>query len=117
MSDKEIDPNAAIDFMIAHSKKYAIAEANKVYMEELRKTIKAEEMKVAETTEGGEYKTAAMQEREAYASPRYKGHLLALKEAVREREELRWMLIAAQERVAVWRSQEASNRMQDKAAL
>ena len=48
MTDKEIDPNAAIDFMIAHSKKYAIADANKVSMEELRKTIKAEQMKVAE---------------------------------------------------------------------
>lgn len=117
MSSRDIDPNEAIDFMILNSKKYAIAEANKVYMEELRKTIKAEEMKVAETKDGGEYKTAAMQEREAYASPRYKEHLLALKEAVRAREELRWMLIASQERVAVWRSTEASNRMQDKATL
>ena len=48
MSEKLIDPNAAVDFMIAKSAEYAQAEANKVYMEELRKTIKAEEMKNAE---------------------------------------------------------------------
>ena len=111
MSEKLIDPNAAVDYMIANSKKYAEAEANKVYMEEMRKTVKAEEMKEAEL-DG--HKTAAIQEREAYASPRYKRHLLALQEAVREREELRWMLIAAQARIEVWRSQEASNRAQDK---
>ena len=113
MNDKIIDPQAAVDFMVANSKDYAVAEANKVYMEELRKTIKAEEMKAAENR-SSEYKTAAMQEREAYASPRYKQHLEALQEAVRVREEYRWMLIAAQARIEVWRSQEASNRAQDK---
>lgn len=111
MSEKIIDPQAAVDFMVAHSKEYAQAEANKVYMEEMRKTIKAEEMKAAELED---YKTAAMQEREAYASPRYKAHLVALQEAVRKREELRWMLIAAQARIEVWRSQEASNRAQER---
>ena len=114
MTDKIIDPQAAVDFMVAHSKDYAEAEANKVYMEEMRKTIKAEEMKLAELED---YKTAAMQEREAYASARYKQHLMALKEAVRRREELRWMLIAAQARIEVWRSQEASNRAQDKVTM
>jgi hypothetical protein len=117
MSEKMIDPNDAVDFMIAQSAKYAEAEANKVYMEELRKTIKAEEMKNAEAYGNGEYKTAAMQEREAYASPRYKEHLVALRQAVQERERLRWLLIAAQERIAVWRSQEASNRHVEKATL
>jgi glutathionyl-hydroquinone reductase len=117
MSEKMIDPNDAVDFMIAQSAKYAEAEANKVYMEEMRKTIKAEEMKVAERLGNGEYKTAAMQEREAYASPRYKQHLEALKQAVEERERLRWLLIAAQERIAVWRSMEASNRHVEKATL
>ena len=115
MSDTLIDPNDAVDFMIAQSAKYAEAEANKVYMEELRKTIQAEMMRIAEYE--GDYKTAAMQEREAYASERYKTHLLALKQAVEERERLRWLLIAAQERIAVWRSMEASNRHVEKATL
>ena len=108
----QIDPNEAVDYLIKHSKSYAIAEANKVYMEELRKTVKAECMKEAEMIG---HKTAAMQEREAYASPKYKKHLEALSEAVQRREEARWMMIAAQERIAVWRSQEASNRVMDRA--
>jgi hypothetical protein len=108
MNDKLIDPQAAVDFMIAQSGEYAQAEANKVYMEEMRKTIKAEQMRAAETE--GDYKTAAMQEREAYASKRYKDHLEALKQAVEKRERLRWMLIAAQARIEVYRTQEASNR-------
>ena len=117
MSEKMIDPQAAVDYMIAKSGEYAEAEANKIYMEELRKTIKAEEMKVAESKGNGEYKTAAMQEREAYSSPRYKAHLEALKDAVERRERLRWMLIAAQARIEVWRSQEASNRSIERATL
>lgn len=114
MSEKLIDPQAAVDYMIAKSGEYAEAEAHKIYMEELRKTIKAEEMKAAESRGNGEYKTAAMQEREAYASPRYKAHLEAIKEAVERREKLRWMLIAAEARISVWRSQEASNRNIDR---
>ena len=114
MTEKLIDPQAAVDFMIAKSRAYAQAEANKVYMEELRKTIKAEQMIEAETLG---HKTAAMQEREAYASQIYRDHLLALQEAVKQREQLRWMLIAAQARIEVWRSQEASNRAEGKATL
>lgn len=117
MHDKLIDPQAAVDYMIAKSGEYAEAEANKIFMEELRKTIKAEEMKAAESRGNGEYKTAVMQEREAYASPRYKSHLEALKQAVERREKLKWMLIAAQARIEVWRSQEASNRNIDRATL
>lgn len=111
---KQIDPQTAVDYLINHSKDYAIAEANKVYMEELRKTVKAECMKDAETVG---HKTAAIQEREAYRSEKYKQHLLALQEAVRQREEARWLMIAAQERIAVWRSQEASNRRVEGATL
>lgn len=114
MTEKMIDPQAAVDFMIAKSKAYAQSEANKVYMEELRKTIKAEQMIEAE---GLGHKTAAMQEREAYASHRYKTHLEALRTAVEERERLRWMLIAAQARIEVWRSQNASNRNIERATL
>lgn len=114
MSDKMIDPNSAIDFMIANSKKYAQAKANRIYMEEYRKTMKAELCKTA-LTHG--YEAVNAQEREAYADPNYKAHLLALKQAVEEEERLRWMMVAAQARIDVWRSMEASNRMVEKAAL
>lgn len=111
---RQVDPQQAVDYLIAHSKDYAIAEANKVYMEEFRKTVKAECMKDAEMVG---HKTAAIQEREAYRSEKYKAHLEALKEAVRAREEARWLMIAAQERIAVWRSQNASNRTLDKMTM
>jgi hypothetical protein len=111
---RHIDPQQAVDYLIAHSKDYAIAESNKVYMEEFRKTVKAECMKDAEMVG---HKTAAIQEREAYRSEKYKAHLEALKEAVRAREEARWLMIAAQERIAVWRSQNASNRTLDKMTM
>jgi len=63
------------------------------------------------------HKTAVTQEREAYSHTQYVAHLQALKEAVENEERLRWMMIAAQERIAVWRSQEASNRNIEKATL
>ena len=110
----EIDPQAAVDYMVAKAGEYAQAEANKVYMEEMRKTIKAEQMIEAEALG---HKTAAMQEREAYASEKYIRHLELLRTAVEERERLRWMLIAAQARIDVWRSQNASNRNIERATL
>lgn len=109
-----MNPQKSVDFMIENANAYAQAEANKTYLEEYRKTIKAEEMRSAELAG---HKTAAMQEREAYSSPRYKAHLEALKEAVEQRERLRWLLIAAQERIGVWRSQNASNRTIEKMTL
>lgn len=114
MNEKMIDPNDAIDFMIANSKKYAQAKANRIYVEEYRKTMKAELCKTA-LTHGFEAVNA--QEREAYADPNYKAHLLALKAAVEEEEHLRWMMVAAQARIDVWRSMEASNRMMDRVTV
>lgn len=111
MSEKLIDPNAAVDYMIAKSGEYAQAKANRIYCEEFRKTLKAELMKEAMASK---FDAVNAQEREAYAHRDYKQHLLALKESVEQEERLRWMLIAAQARIEVWRSQEASNRAQDK---
>lgn len=114
MSEKPTDPNAAVDYIIAKSAEYAQAKANRIYVEEYRKTLKAELCKKA--LEMG-YEAVNAQEREAYSHPDYKAHLTAIKEAVEAEEKLRWMLIAAEARISVWRSLEASNRVQDKAAL
>lgn len=114
MNEKMIDPNDAIDFMIANSKKYAQAKANRIYMEEYRKTMKAE---LCKTALAHGFEAVNAQEREAYADPNYKSHLMALKAAVEEEERMRWLMVAAQARIDVWRSMEASNRMMDKAAM
>lgn len=104
-----IDPQDAVDFMIKTARQYAQAKAKRVYLEEFRKSKKAILM------QNHADKAIGAQEREAYAHPDYLGLLAALQVAVAEEEELRWSLIAAQTRVEVWRSQEASNRAQDRA--
>ena len=105
------DPHKAVDYILLNGKKFAKAKAERCYIEEYRKSLKAILMKRSMENASG------AQEREAYASPRYKGHLEALKPAVERRERLRWMLIAAQARIEVWRSQEASNRNIERATL
>lgn len=107
---KPIDPQAAVDYLIEVAPQYAKAKAERVYLEEFRKSKKAILMQAH-----GD-KAIGAQEREAYAHPEYIGLLAALQVAVEREENLRWMMVAAQTRVDVWRSQESSNRMQDRAA-
>ena len=96
--------------MVKTAPAYAKAKAERVYLEEFRKSKKALLM------QNSNEKTAAMQERDAYAHPEYLGLLAALRVAVEAEENARWMLTAAQTRVEVWRSQEASNRAIDRTA-
>jgi hypothetical protein len=109
MSD-DFDPNDAVDFIYRTAPKYAQAKAQRVYLEEFRKSKKALLMKSC-----GESSVAA-QEREAYADQQYQDLLKGLQAAVEGEEELRWSLIAAQLRVEIWRTQSANNRGLDRAA-
>lgn len=102
----------ALDFIRDNAPAYAKAKAERIYMEEFRKTKKAILMKDAE---GRGATSAASQERDAYAHPDYQAHLQALKEAVEIEEKLRWHLEAAKIKVEVWRSLGANNRALDKA--
>lgn len=105
MSEKRlIDPQSAVDYMVKVAPEYAKAKAERVYLEEFRKSKKAILM------QSHSDKAIGTQEREAYAHAEYIGLLAALKVAVEAEETLRWKLVAAQARVEVWRSQEASNR-------
>jgi hypothetical protein len=104
-----INPNQAVDFILKNAKKFAKAKAERVYLEEFRKSKKALLMQAS--TES----TSVAQERDAYAHEEYRQLLDGLKQAVEIEEQLRWTLIAAQARIEIWRSQEASNRLQDKA--
>ena len=99
-----IDPQRAVDELIRRAPQYAKAKAERVYVEEYRKTLKAILMRESEA------KTAIDREAEAYASQRYIDHLEALREAVEAEETHRWTMIAAQARIDVWRSQNAANR-------
>lgn len=110
----DIDPNDAIEYIFKHGKKFAKAKAERTYLEEYRKSLKAILMQEAQV-DG--HQTAAAQEREAYADERYQVLLQGLKSAVEVEEEVRWGLVAAQARIDVWRSQESSKRQEIKATV
>lgn len=101
----DISPFKALDFIRDNAVKYAQAKANVVYMTEFRKTMKATLM-----NEAYEAKTQSEKEAYAYAHSKYKEHLLALKDAVAECEALRWLMVAAEAKIEVWRSLESSAR-------
>ena len=107
--NEPIDPNKAVDFLLANAGKYARAKAERVHIEEYRKSKKA--LLMAECTE----KAVNAREQYAYSHPEYIALLEGLKAAVEVEEQLRWAQIAAQLRVEVWRTQEASARAEGRA--
>ena len=108
---EERDPHKAVDYIILNAAKFAKAKSERVYLEEYRKSLKALLMKRSlEDTIGA-------QEREAYAHAEYQQLLQGLKAAVETEEKLRWDLIAAQARVEIWRSQEATARAEGRATI
>lgn len=104
MTEYDISPFKALDFIRDNAAAYAQAKANVVYMTEFRKTIKAQLM--ASCSE----RTESAKQTYAYAHPDYKRHLVALQEAVAEAERLRWLMVAAEAKIEVWRSLESSAR-------
>lgn len=106
--DPIISPFAALDFIRDNAKKYAHAKADVLYLMEYRKTKKALLMIESDA------KTESAKESYAYAHVDYIEHLKALAVAVQESERLRWLMVAAEARIEVWRSLEASARLEMK---
>lgn len=106
---KQTDPNKAVDYILANAGKFAQAKANRVFIEEFRKSKKA--LLMAQSTA----EAANAREQFAYGHPEYIELLQGLKEAVETEEKLKWELEAARLRVDVWRTQEATNRNQERA--
>jgi len=105
---EQIDPNKAVDYILKNAPVYAQAKAERVYIEEYRKSLKAMLFR------GDDGKTIADKEAAAYSHVEYRDLLTGLRAAVEREEKLRWDLIAAQARIEIWRSQEATNRNTDK---
>jgi len=101
-------PYKAIEYIIENSSKYAEAKAQRIYLEEFRKTKKALLMKDA-MARGID--SAVAQEREAYAHLEYADLLKGLMVAIEKEETLKWMLTAAQMKADIWRSEQASERV------
>jgi len=99
------DPNKAVNYIIEKAPLYAKAKAERVYLEEFRKSKKAILMGESES------KSLGAQERDAYAHPDYTALLEGLREAIEAEEKIRWEMVAAQARIEIWRSEQANNRM------
>jgi hypothetical protein len=104
VSDREVDPHEAVDYILKNAGKFAKAKAERVYIEEYRKSKKAILMKRSLENAIG------AQEREAYAHEEYHQLLEALKDAVEIEEKLRWDMVAAQSRIDIYRTEQATKR-------
>ena len=109
MTEDLKDPNKAVDYILANAGKFAAAKAQRVYLEEFRKSKKA--ILMAQSTD----KAAVTREQYAYSHEDYLALLGGLKAAIEVEEKLRWDLIGAQARIEIWRTQSANNRQQDRA--
>ena len=107
----EINPNAAVDFLLKNAGLFAKAKSERVYLEEFRKSKKA--LLMQEAFFAG-VDTMAGLERDAYARQEYRDLLDGLKTAVEVEETLKWKMTAAQLRVEIWRTLQANNRLIDK---
>lgn len=110
-TESDIDIFRVLDFIRDHASKYAKAKADRVHLEEFRKSKKALLMREAEIAG---HKSAVAQEREAYAHPDYMALLDGLKAAVEQEESLRWLIVAAQAKFEAWRTIEANRRIEAK---
>lgn len=103
-----------VEFILKNASAYAKAKANRVYIEEFRKSKKAQLM--AEAMFRG-VEVVSAQERDAYGHPDYAKLLLGLKESIEVEEKLRWQLIAAQIKVDLYRTESANNRFIEKSTI
>jgi len=111
---EEINPNAAVDFLLKNANLLAKAKSERIYLEEFRKSKKA--LLMQEAFMAG-VDTMAGQERDAYARTEYQELLKGLKEAVEIEESLKWKMTAAQLRVDIWRTNQANNRFIEKSTV
>jgi hypothetical protein len=98
------DAENALEFLKTSAKSYAKAKADRIFIEEFRKSKKAILMKAS-----GD-QSAAAQERDAYAHPEYIKLLEGLRVAVEQEESLRWKITSAELQISIWQTQSANNR-------
>ena len=93
----------ANDWIRDNARAYAQAKANRIYLEEFRKSKKAILVQQGKGTN-------LDRESYAYSHEDYIEVLEGIKAAVEQEEELRWKMIAAQAKLDLWRTQESSRR-------
>ena len=88
----------AVEFLVDSSIGYATARANQLRCENMLRVIKSLSMKASDE------KSAAAQERDAYASDIYREAIDELFEYTKEAEKLRALREAAKMKIEFWRS-------------
>jgi hypothetical protein len=113
VTDEDVED--ALDFLRKNALKAGKARAERIYLEEFRKSKKALLMKQAMVGHNGPSELpVSAQEREAYASEEYQKFLLGLQAAVQADEEARFSVLAAQAIIDAWRTQQANERTMGK---
>ena len=97
----------ALAFMRDQAGCYAKAKADRVYLEQFRKSKKA--ILMIEAEQEGK-KTGQEREAYAYSHPDYEILLNGLREAVEQEEKYKFELKAAEARIEIWRTQQANQR-------
>jgi len=103
-----INPEECTQLIRDKAAAFGEAKAQRVYLEEFRRSKKALLMKECYAM-GVE--AANAQEREALADPEYHQLLRGLAAAVEKEETLKWEIEAARLEVEIWRTQQATNRL------
>ena len=103
------EPTKAIQYLIDTAPLYAKAKADRMFLEEFRKSRKAQLQSQAGTEVIGKQETFA------YAHQEYIEILEGIRQAVEKEEKYRWLMTAAQARIEVWRTEQYSARMEVKA--
>jgi hypothetical protein len=94
------DIEKALDFLRDSAESAAVNRSNRVYMEEYRKSLKAQLMS------NNIDMPVNAQEREAYKNVEYVTHLEAMKEAIYQDEKLRFLIEAAKIKISAWQTME-----------
>lgn len=107
ISEAEIEQ--AVEWLRANAHNAARAKAQRIYLSEFRKTMKATLMKEVISEAIG------AQERHAYSHEKYVAHLEAMKDAIEKDEYMTWMRVAAETKIEAWRSLNANARAEGRA--
>jgi hypothetical protein len=102
ISENEVQK--AVDWLRDNAEEAAKRKAERIYLEEFRKSLKAIIMKENITA------TVSAQERDAYADPRYIAHLETMRMAIKADEKIKFMRVAAEAKIEAWRSMNANYR-------
>lgn len=103
------EPTKAIQYIIDTAPLYAKAKADRMYLEEFRKSRKAQLMA------NSRLEALGKQEAYAYAHSEYIEILDGIRQAVEIEEKYRWLMTAAQARIECWRTEQFSARIEQKA--